>query len=323
VALGLHNRAGMRRALLLATALAAPALAAAQAAGQIVFQTSRTNPLTVNGTECNPANGSTVTINWTPRLLNGLTAAPIGGTYIIYSSSSTNPITGTDTCSAQSTTTPVFTVGVVSDLNPLNPGGTSALISTSALIQAAGLSCASEGASVFLCIQGVQGGVNSSGSNFGIATATVTISTIPPPAPLITGINPGNNALIVFWEAGGTTTTATALTQNVQLEATPVSTTGVPVGSTVTSGRFSASPARFERLVNDQGYLVHARAFSDSDNASVISPDVLGTPQLVNDFWTTYKNAGGRDSGGCSSGLAGPLGLGVLIATLALARRRK
>jgi hypothetical protein len=310
----------MRRALLLATLLAVPSLAAAQAAGEVIFQTSRTKPLTINKSECDPATGSTVTIRWSPRFLIGFTSAPIGGTYIIYGA---NQGPSGDTCPTQSNTTTNLTVGVVADQNPLNPGGTTALISTSALIQAAGKSCADEGAAVFICIQGVQGGTNALATNFGISTAQVTISTIPPPAPSITGIMPGNNALSVSWEAGGTTTTTTALTQNVAFEATPVDTVGNLIGGPVVSPRFSASPARFEKLVNNQGYSVRARAFSDADNVSTLSdPAVIGTPEHVNDFWDMYKAAGGRDSGGCSSGLAGPLGLGILIATLALARRR-
>jgi uncharacterized protein (TIGR03382 family) len=310
----------MRRALLLATLLAAPSLAAAQAVGSVLFANSRINPNTINAVECDPANQSQVLVQWNPSFINNQTSVPVGGTYIIYGSN-TAP-TGTQCVIADNTTGGQnIRANVVQNTNL---GATSATIATATLVGVAGLGC-SDGQNVFICVQGVVSGTNNTTTNFAIASASITISTSIPKIPVVTGISPGDRALNVSWEPG-TAGTATAKTVNVELEATLVDTVGNPIvgAGTLTSPRFGASPARFEKLVNGQGYAVRARAFSDADNVSTtFSPAVIGTPQPVNDFWDTYKAEGGRDTGGCSSGLAGPLGLGVLIATLALARRRK
>ena len=42
-------------------------------------------------------------------------------------------------------------------------------------------------------------------------------------------------------------------------------------------------------------------------------------PEVVDDFWQTYLDAGGTERGGCASGLAGPLALAALAGALALA----
>jgi hypothetical protein len=313
-----HHRCAMRRAFALLAVLA-PALAAAQAPGQVTFQNSRTNPLTVNGTECNPVTGSTVTIRWSPRLLLGFTSAPFGGAYIIYGAN--QPPSG-DSCPTQSNTTTNLTVGVVADQNPLNPGGTTALISTSALIQAAGKSCADEGAAVFICIQGVQGGANNPATNFGIATAQVTISTLPPPPPVVTSVLPADGALLVSWEPGAPTSVATADTQWIMLEAPD------PLDPMVVhqSGRLTSSPARLGGLTNGVVYAVRAIAVSSADNPSDPSAAATGTPaHLPNppdlgpgSPW--QPRSGG--SGGCgSAGAAGLVGLAALAGALALRPR--
>ena len=291
----------MRRALLLATLLAAPSLAAAQAAGQVLFANSRVNPNSINAFECDPANNAQVLVQWTPQFISG-TSTPVGGTYIIYGSN--------------------IRANIV--LNT-NSGATSATIGTSALVSVSGLSC-SDGQTLYICVQGVQGGAFNALTNFAISVATVTISTSLPNVPAINGIPPGDRALNVSWEPG-TVGTGTGTTVRVEMQVTPLSSpTGASdPGGLRTVGRFGASPARLEGLVNNVIYDVQARALTDADNASAFSPAgvTTGMPQFVNDFWEVYKAAGGRDTGGCSSGLAGPLALGLLIATLALSRRRK
>jgi uncharacterized protein (TIGR03382 family) len=313
----------MRRALVLATLLAAPALASAQSSGQVLFANDRTNPNTVNATECNPANNAQVLIRWNPAFINGATSAPVGGTYIVYASN-TAPVSGTQCQTANNTANGQNILA--GTIDNTNSSALNATISTSAMLAASGLSCANDGSTFFVCVQGVQGGSNIPASNFAIAQVTVTISTTTPKIPAITGITPGDGALNVSWspDAAGT---GTAITQQVELEVTPIaSTTGAfDSGGTRSAGKFGASPARVERLVNTVIYDVRARAFSDAGNVSDFSPAnvTTGMPQFVNDFWEIYKADGGREAGGCGAGAAGPIGLGVLIATLALIRRRK
>jgi len=321
----LQNRARMRRALLLATLLAAPALASAQSAGQVLFANDRTNPNTVNAFECDPANSAQVLIRWNPGFINGATSVPVGGTYIIYASNTAPTNNGTQ-CQTTNNTPVGGTQILAGTIQNTNSSALNATISTSALLSVSGLSCANDGGTFTICVQGVQGGSNVAGTNFAIAQATVTVSTSLPKIPAITGVSPGDGALNVSWspDAAGT---GTAVTQQVEIEVTPIaSTTGAfDNGGTRSAGKFGASPARVERLVNTVIYDVRARAFSDAGNVSDFSPAgvTTGMPLFVNDFWELYKKDGGRETGGCGAGAAGPVGLGILLATLALIRRRK
>ena len=150
----------MRRALLLPTLLAAPSLGAAQATGQVTFANGRTFPMYVNATECNPANGSTVVARWTPLFINAASPPP-DGTYAIYGS---NIAPVNNTCYTQSSTTgTVVTAGSVADQDG-NLSGTSATISTSALIGVAGKSCTDDGQAIWICVQGI-----SSTGNFALS----------------------------------------------------------------------------------------------------------------------------------------------------------
>jgi uncharacterized protein (TIGR03382 family) len=310
-------------AMLLATLLAAPLLASAQSSGQVLFANNRINPNTVNATECNPANAATVLVRWTPMLLSGATSAPVGGTYIIYGSN-TAPLNGTQCQTVDNLVSP-NNIRANTILNT-NSSATNATITLSSLLAASGLSCANDGQTLYICVQGVQGGSNIPATNFAIASATVTISTTVPNVPNIFLIKPGDRALNVYWDPGNVGT-GTGTTLQVEIQVTPtLSTTGAwDTRGTRSAGRFGASPARVEDLVNTVVYNVQARALTDAENASDFSPSgvTTGMPQAVNDFWDIYKAEGGRDTGGCGAGTAGPVGLGVLIATLALVRRRK
>jgi hypothetical protein len=314
----------MRRALVLATLLAAPALASAQSSGQVLFANNRIKPNSINAFECNPANGATVLVRWNPAFINGNTSAPVSGTYIIYGSNTAPGSNGTQ-CQTVNNTTSGQNI-LANTVLDTQSSALNATINLGTLLSVSGLSCANDGSSLFICVQGVLSDSNNTTTNFAIAQATVTISTTLPQVPVITGITPGDRALNVAWEPGSVGT-GTAITQQVELEVTPIaSTTGAfDNGGTRSVGTFGASPARVQGLVNTVIYDVRGRAISDTGNLSDFSPEgvTTGMPQFVKDFWDIYKDAGGRETGGCGAGAAGPVGLGILIAALALVRRRK
>ena len=304
----------MRRALLL-VALLAPALARAQSSGQILLNNGRAFPNYVNAAECAGAN---VDVKWNVALVNGATGFPVGGTYALYAMNQAVP-SGTTTCpTANNSTTGLVVLAVPTVGNPAGLVADSVVSGSQLITGSAGniASCSSTAdQTIFLCVQG-----NSGGTQFGFATGSVIVSTSKPPQPVIGSATPGDGALNVSWGPGTATTLAPATVQEYSLEATPVTTGTDTVHD---SGRISGSPFRFGGLVNGVVYAVTATAYSIADNPSDPSSAVTGMPELVNDFWDLYKAEGGKESGGCSTGFAGPIGLGILIATLALVRRRK
>jgi hypothetical protein len=303
----------MRHALAL-LAMLVPALGAAQAPGQVAFLNDRVNPLTVNATECNPILGATVTIRWSPLFLNGYTSIPAGGSWVVYGS---NQAPVGDACFWGSDVMSNRSAGVVANLDLAGPA-TTAAIGTPALLAVAGKSCADEGATVFVCVQGVQGGVNNPVTNFAVATAAVTISTTRPPPPVVTSVVAADGALVVSWEPGAPTSLATADSQWVMLEAPdpldPMTVHG--------SGRLTSSPARLGGLANGAVYEVRAIAVSSADNPSDPSNLVTGMPVASStpadlDPWRPHPGS----SGGCASGAAGLAGLALLAGALALRPR--
>ena len=312
----------MVRVLLVVVALAAPALSAAQAGGQVLFGNDRANPNTVNAFECDPANNGQVLIRWNPAFINNYTSVPVGGTYIIYASN-TAPANNGTLCQTMNNTPVGGTQILAGTIQDTNFSATNATISTSALLAVSGLSCANNGQVLYVCVQGVQGGSNNVATNFAIAQATVTISTTFPKVPAITGVTAGDGALIVAWapDAYGT---GTAVTQRVELEVTPVASTteAWDSGGTRSVGKFATSPASIDGLVNGVVYDLRARAFSDAGNVSDFSPAGVTTGMPEAQAWTGLPGrlSPAGSGGGCSSGLAGPLGLAILAGALALAR---
>jgi len=315
----------MRRALLLATLLAAPTLASAQAAGQVLFQNNRIVPNSINAAECDPSSTAQVTLNWNPQFINNNTSVPSNGSYLICASNTAPGTNGTQ-CQCTNSGTNVSPVVFAAQVGSNAFGATSATVSTSGMVTASNFTCGNNGSVVFVCVQGIVNGSNNPQTNFAVASASVTISTSLPQVPVITGITPGDGALNVSWEPGSVGT-GSAITQQVEIEVEPIaSTTGAfDTGGLRSVGTFGASPARVERLMNTVIYDVRARAFSDTGNVSDFTPAgvTTGMPMFVNDFWNLYKKDGGRETGGCGAGAAGPVGLGILLATLALIRRRK
>ncbi len=312
----LHNRARMRRAWLLAL-VAAPAVAAAQ----ITFDNGRTFPNYINAAEC--AGGSTIKLSWTVAFVNGFTAFPVGGTYQVYAAN--QPHVSPTCFTAPNSTTGLVAGPVGTQITGTGQSMAAQVLDTGQFVTASGRSCSTAGdQTIYVCVQGTPSG---GGSNFGFATGNLTLSVSPPPAPINVNVSPGDSALNVSWDPGVATTAAPADSQEYVVEATVVGTTpGASDPTPVhTSGRVTAEDLRFSGLVNNVIYAVRVFAFSKAGNESAASDPVEGMPEPVADFWDAYKNAGGREQGGCASGAgaAGALGLLLAAASLVVLRRRK
>jgi hypothetical protein len=338
----------MRRALLLATLLAVPALVRAQVQvpnpGQIIFvdRDADLNGQKINAIECNSPTATVQTI-FAPTV-----AAPAAGvTYQMYASnqaqtgSTTTDLNTTCLTDQQSNTTNNLRIVKVGDqlVNPVSL--VDVAFATSQIAQAlvpstgSGDPCAGSGeTTIFLCIQG-----QASGVNFGVARGTMSLSLTRPDIVnlhISTPVQPGNTRLTPSWSPSGT-----AVTTHFQVQAISVADpTNLPTASAFdpaggytafdpldtqrhTSAVVSGNTVTLSGLKNDVTYALVVTGFTDAYNPSDPSPVVSGAPQFVNDFWNIYKDAGGRETGGCASGMAGPLGLLLLAGTLALVRRRK
>lgn len=349
----MHNRRHMRRALLLATLLAAPALAAAQtgipAAGTITFTNTDADPAadSINIAECGSAT-ATVQLSWNPTV-----AAPAQNVnYQLYASNkdtatlvgSTATTTDCPTEAATNATNGVKVVKVGNELANLpslvNQPFPTAQMALALVSDAVPAPCTGSGRTdIFLCMQGRSGS-----TNFGTARAKITlVLTRPDVSPVLAKpIQPGDGALTPTWSANGTTNTARYQVQAISILDPAHLPTAIAFDPAFDpsfshsfdprdtarhfSGFVSGTEGRVSGLVNGVTYAVMVTGFTAEYNPNIPSDpaDVgSGTPQHVNDFFDAYKAAGGTETGGCSSGVAGPLGLALLAGALALARRRK
>lgn len=336
----MHNRAHMRRALLLATVLAVPTLGAAQAAGTMSFTNTDADPKasTINIAECRSGT-ATVQISWAPTNAAGTGTV----TYQLFASN--KPMTRdnfagldeTKQCPAEgaNTTNGTLVVKVGNELtNPttlVNQPFPTARMAAALVSSTVPDPCANGGTTtIYLCMAGKVGGVE-----FGTARATITLAlTTPDNVPSLgTPIAPGNGALTPTWSDSSTNATwhqvkaistldPAALTT---LDFDPATAHSIDPRDTVphTSGFVSGDSVRLTGLQNGVTYAVMVTGFTEDYNPGPPSNIGSGTPEITRSFWDTYKDAGGPETGGCSSGLAGPLALALLAGTLALARRRK
>lgn len=100
---------------------------------------------------------------------------------------------------------------------------------------------------------------------------------------------------------------------------------GSITGNTGTS--ISAQTLRGAPLVNNTVYAIAVAATAAFDNVGPLSEIQCEYPELTNDFWEDYKNAGGHAGGGCNTTGEAPLGtiavLGTSMAVLITTLRRK
>lgn len=308
----MHNRRSMRRLWLLA--LLAPALASAQdapapAVGQITWPTvvrSNTDGY-INLEECVSGN---IEINW-------LTSTTSVTSYALYASD--RAPTG-DECFTTDTTVDgnAIKAGQVGNDVTSDLTNRRRVFATNEFVARAGKTCSGTGTeNIFLCIQARSGGTNVGVARLGLDNqpAKLILSRSVPPAPEGITARAGEQAANVEWSEGPDNGTAS---DSYEVAAW--------IGSTIVarSGRIGTTEHRLGGLTNDQPYGISVVAFSIAGNPSgdpVVATSV--TPGHVLDFWDAYRNLGGRETGGCAGGPAGPVALLATAAALALALARR
>ena len=157
-------------------------------------------------------------------------------------------------------------------------------------------------------------------TGFGCGTATklaasplkLVFDTLPPSAPVIDKADPQDKAVRVAFTVDSDTST-------VVIEAKgPSDADFRELAETSSTNGF----IRGEKLENNVTYQVHLRAKDAAGNVSDPSMEVSLTPILTYGFFGVYKEAGGTDTGGCSTG-AGLVPLLALAFGLRRARKQK
>lgn len=311
----MHNPPIMR-ALLLAVALAAPALAGAQVADGVLQPVAGDE--FVNAAQCAGTDTTPVELVWNTHVNTALFTT--GGTYRLFASNTQPASTGTDAnfCPETDVTADDVRAGQVGDdLDATSQAVTASMeFSPLEMVQASGYDAcdATTEKTIYLCIHWY----DASGVRNGWAKGTVKLSFDAPAAPVDVSVTPGDGALNVRWSAG---TGGEADATEYQVVATTTDARD-PAG-THEYGRTNDNSFRARGLVNGVPYTVVVYAFSEAGNRSDASASATGTPQPVADFWDVYRQRGGTEKGGCSSGSAGALALLGTAALLALARRKK
>ena len=152
-----------------------------------------------------------------------------------------------------------------------------------------------------------------------LATGSVTVDLLTPPAPTITSVTSGDSALNVNWTngAGAADAGVAGAATNYNLFAVPTDGSAPETKLNITGGQTSG---RIERLTNGKEYRVQVTALTTSGNESPRSDPATGTPVEILDFWRLYQQDGGREQGGCATGAAG---LTALLALTPLLWRRR
>ena len=330
----MHNRGHMRRALLLATVLALPALGRAQNApsGQITFTNTDADPAAsfINLAECNGTAGTPVEINWTTT---GVAAT--GLTFQLFASNKASTA-DCPTAPADNTTT-LVSVGQItnqSSLSVVNQAFDPAVIASALNLNGQAACALTTDTTIYLCVNAVSGS-----TVVGSARGQMTLSTYAPDVkPLLTGVGSGNGALTPAWSQNGSTNTQWYRVQLVSMAnpaATPDPSWFDPSGgysafhpsdpSRHYSGYVNGSEVRVGGLLNGVTYAAAVTGYTSAYNTTVLDAAGIGTgvPEVSYDLWQVYKADGGRETGGCSGGASGPIGLALLAGALALTRRRK
>ena len=154
------------------------------------------------------------------------------------------------------------------------------------------------------------------------AVGTMVLDGTTPSIPVVTGATPGDGALNVAWDAG---TGGSGVSASYKVLATaPAGCVAPACAESHLSGEVTGSTSyRMTGLTNKVTYDVRVIAFTEAGNPSAdYSAPFPGTPQPVDDFWTHYQAAGGREQGGCGLGGDGPLALLALLPLVARLRRR-
>jgi len=125
-----------------------------------------------------------------------------------------------------------------------------------------------------------------------IKALIVHFDRIPPPAPLINSIVPGENSLQVYLEWGQNSSESDKYGFNVYYRKT-----GSNEEPQVDRG-VKTTRHKITGLVNNVSYDVWAEQIDKAKNVSEKSAVVTGTPREVLDYYEYYKGSGGKEEGG-------------------------
>lgn len=345
----------MRRAFLaasvLAVLLAVPAAAHAQAtptAGQVTFDNAFIGAEACPSTATGASMSRKVNFKWAGQIDSSATGAGLtSGVFRAYATNQ-NPTAVTGSTARYCATTnnlnatggPVYAAQIPPDI--ANSGGSlsgTGWVITSAVAAAAGGCALANGAAVYVCMHFypyAPGTSSPQSTPTAWAVGQMTLSTTRPGSVVLSSVLPGNGAVNASWSdpnspaAAKYSVRALSYTDPATLTpaafANPSTYTGFdPADPSAHDSGYGTGtgPLRLTGLVNGVTYGVAVLAYSDAETASDPSNILTITPQPVADFWAVYRGAGGQEAGGCSSGLAGPLGLALVAGALALVRRRK
>ena len=302
-----------QRLAAVAALLLAPSMALAQstpAAGSVTIVESadpNENPPFINIAECDSTTADTLTYHWQVSSFAG------GGTYELWIAD--QPSTST-TCPAQtSTTLTVHSQQIVRDLAATAASESFKDTATAGQrLAQIGVSCTGTATLFYLCV------------NFTPASGTQVVNAASgspkidlglPPTPGNVSLTPGDSVLHVSWAAGSG---GTGTTDGYRVHWGPHNGTLSNPHDLTGSGTTSFD---IGGLQNDTEYDVQVSALSPGKNESPASTIASGSPVFVNDFWRLYRQAGGREQGGCAAGAGGLLALFALVPLAWRWRRRR
>ncbi len=317
----------MRRALLLA-ALALPVGVRAVTPGVgTLLEPDNFNATSgksyVNAAACSAT--KTLNLEWSIQTVGSKTFDQTG-TFLIFASDTAPAVdskTGGTFCAEKSTTTTPIVNAAQVDSFTASTSPQSGLVSglkalqNVAFVAAAATSCDSsiEGKLLYICAHWTDSNGN---TQQGFAIGTFQVQVLAPNAPTSVSAGSGDGRLLVSWTASAVTD-GFAPADHYIAQATPVGGT-----TTVYSEISTGTSATISGLQNGTEYTVVVYAYSVGGNRSADgSEPVTGTPIPSADFWKTYKDRGGVESGGCSSGPPDLLALAGAVSLLALRRRKQ
>lgn len=311
----------MRRALSL-LALLVPGLAFAQTAGTIIVDSKHTEGTFLGIADC--TGGTSETASTPGSLKITWNVAPTSGTFTgsgVFRIYASTKLDSKNLCFQQDDTSASAKAGKIgTDITASAQNGTITL-STVTILTAVGIAGTATNActtdqTFYLCVHWIAD-INS-GTVTGIARTQLQTQFEAPAVPINVSARPGESALDVSWAAG---TSNTVTVDHYYVTATPVDATQDSVHHATTANAATLS-TRVGGLKNNVPYAVTVQSVSQGGNGSEASAAVNGTPLPGEDFWKWYKDHGGAETGGCSTGAAGGLALLGVASLLAFCRRR-
>ena len=323
MAFRLQNRASMKRVLLLAV-LAAPAVARAQTinSGEILFAKGTTGQDLVHGPyidaeEC-ASTTAQINLSWNTALASGQ-SWPASADYTVYASNKQHTAPNCTTLPDTGNGTNAGSVG--STITATAQTQYNQLFTASQFVTVAGFDCnVTADTSIYVCVQAK---ATNGGTIVGYALGTIILSTARPDPPgNVSAVPSDDGSLEISWSRPTSATSA----YDYVISAIPQDTTADPKTHTATDN--IALNYQMKGLVNGVTYTIEVWSRSRAGNESQTPGTTTATPVPVMNFWDLYHDptsAGGfagRDSGGCSTGGAGPAALLAIGALLARLRRR-